>query len=631
VATVDEYLWLEDVGSEEVRQWIEAENRRFREFIGGIAERLYPRLRALYEMPVVYSVALYRGGLYLVSRERGTYVVKRLDFSRGEYEEVLRSEELGENVTISAVSPTPDGGVLGVNYHVSGADESTLLVLDVEAGDRIEVLRGYISPPVWLSRGEFLYTRFYRSGRTPDGVPAPASRVHLHEMGGEDRVVFGEGFETNWMMGLKPLYDRGVVFVTAMHGWSESKIYVARLPGLGEFALLFDGRGSRALPVGYEDGRAYVLYYGENHLGSILEVSEDGSRVVISAEEYPIEGAAVHAGRIVASRLVDGANELYAYSLDGGLEGRLLGDLPPGSLSILGSGWGTLVVRYSSFDTPSRLFVLDEGMKVRFVEGESLDLGLEVEDVWVTSRDGTRVHGFLVKSGRAGRCSGVAVVYGYGGFAIPVKPAFYVNYIPMLEEGAVLVITNLRGGSEYGEEWHRAGWRRNKHRVFEDFEAFLEEMRRRGYRTVATGSSNGGLLVAAVVTRRPELVDVALIGYPLTDMLRFHLLHIGKLWTTEYGDPEDPGDRAYLASYSPYHNVRRGVRYPHVLVYTGLHDDRVHPAHALKFVAKLRDAGAPAYLRVETVSGHMGATPEVRAREAAEVLAFAYKALRLDS
>ena len=259
VATRDEYLWLEDVGSEEVRRWIEAENRRFREFIGGLVEELYPRLKELYELPVVVGAALYRDGLYLLSREQGTYVVKRLEGD--ECVEVLRAEELGEDVTISAVSPTPDGRLLGVSWHVAGSDESRLLVLDVEGGERLEVLRGYISPPTWLSRDAFLYVRMYRSGRTPDGVPAPASRVHLHEIGGEDRVVFGEGFETNWMMGLKPLYDKGVVLVTAMHGWSESRIYVARLPRPGEFSLLFDGRGSRAVPVGYEGGRGYVLFW----------------------------------------------------------------------------------------------------------------------------------------------------------------------------------------------------------------------------------------------------------------------------------------------------------------------------------------------------------------------------------
>ena len=171
------------------------------------------------------------------------------------------------------------------------------------------------------------------------------------------------------------------------------------------------------------------------------------------------------------------------------------------------------------------------------------------------------------------------------------------------------------------------GMKENKQNVFDDFTLVLRTFKQRGFKTVAWGSSNGGLLVASVLTQNPDVIDVALVGYPVVDMMRFHKLYVGYLWTTEYGNPDDPQDKVYLMKYSPYHNVRHGIRYPTTLVYTGLHDDRVHPAHALKFVAKLEETGAPVYLRVEIKSGHMGASPEIKIREMADILSFIYKSL----
>ncbi len=158
--------------------------------------------------------------------------------------------------------------------------------------------------------------------------------------------------------------------------------------------------------------------------------------------------------------------------------------------------------------------------------------------------------------------------------------------------------------------------------VFEDYKAVLRHVRKMGYRTIGWGVSNGGLLVAATMVQSPELFDAALIGYPVIDMLRFHKLYIGRLWTTEYGDPDNPRDREYLIKYSPYHNVRAGKKYPYTLVYTGLHDDRVHPGHALKFVARPEEVDAPVYLRVETSSGHKGSSPDIKVREYSDLYAF---------
>jgi prolyl oligopeptidase len=182
-------------------------------------------------------------------------------------------------------------------------------------------------------------------------------------------------------------------------------------------------------------------------------------------------------------------------------------------------------------------------------------------------------------------------------------------------------MANLRGGSEYGEKWHRAGMRENKQNVFDDFIAVLEKLKNEGYKVAAWVRSNGGLLVSATLVQRPDVMDAAIIGYPVIDMLRFHKLYIGRVWIPEYGNPDNPEDREFLERYSPYHNVKK-QNYPPIMIYTGLHDDRVHPAHALKFFMKLKELNAPVYLRVETKSGHMGASPETRIRELADMLSF---------
>ncbi|UNQ73465.1 prolyl oligopeptidase family serine peptidase [Infirmifilum sp. NZ] len=611
------YDWLEDLEDPRVKAFIEEQNRRFREFVSPLADALYQRALELHSLPYVVDAALFEGGLYALTRERGTFTVKRYSTGDAEPQTVLDARELGGDAVVASISASRDGRMLAALHTRAGSDYARTLIVDTETGERIEGPEGYVSPPVWLTRERFLYVRTYRSGTAPDGVEAPASRVFEAELGAGEELVFGEGLGTNWLVHLAG--DGESVYAVAFHGWSRSLVY--ELAG-GGFRLLYDPGGSKAYPVGRLGGRSYVLSY-EHSLGQVVEVGR-GARVILRAEAHPIEDAAPVGGRLLAVRLVDGANRLELYSPEGEPAGEVgLGE-GPGSVTILSRGFGAALARYESFDTPSKLYLVDQG-GAWLVEGSSLPLGLEVRELWVSSRDGTRVHGFEVRS-RAARDGGVAVVYGYGGFALSVKPRFQPEAVMLLEAGATFVSTNLRGGFEYGEEWHRAGMRGNKVRVFEDFGAFLEHYRARGYMTVATGRSNGGLLVAAVVARRPELIDVALAGYPLTDMLRYHRLHLGRLWTTEYGDPDDPEDRRVLESYSPIHNLKP-ADYPYVLAYTGLADDRVHPSHALKLTARLLDLGAPAYLRVETRSGHLGATPEVRARETAELVAFTLKAL----
>jgi prolyl oligopeptidase len=239
---------------------------------------------------------------------------------------------------------------------------------------------------------------------------------------------------------------------------------------------------------------------------------------------------------------------------------------------------------------------------------------VKVTDIYV--KGDVLLHGFLLT--KTNNSKGV-IVYGYGGFRISLLPSFPMSTRLLLDEGYSVLITNLRGGYENGEEWHKAGMLLNKKNVFKDFSEFLRLVKSLGGKTIAMGGSNGGLLVGATENEYPNVIDCAVIGHPVLDMLRYDKLYVGKYWVEEYGDPNDPKYRDYLLSYSPYHNLKKGL--PKTFVYTGINDDRVHPAHALKYVAKSEKLGNDVMLFVND-SGHAIADPESEAREYSYVLAF---------
>jgi len=433
------------------------------------------------------------------------------------------------------------------------------------------------------------------------------------------------------MIGLMDIHKENWVFVTVQYGWIRSIIYGGPRDSSDKWKLILDAGENMAYPVGFKDGKSYVLVYDGKGFGRIVRVKEGVLEEVIREEFHPkspIEGAVVAGNKLYVNYLVDASSRITIFDLSGNPREEIAFE-EPSTVRTLIEHKGQVYAIIESFRRPSALYEITDGsLRMVFGEKEGLEW-LNVEESFVTSSDGTRIHYFVIKS--KNQNTDVAIVYGYGGFGLAITPRFLGHVAPFLEDGGVYVVSNLRGGKEYGEEWHKMGMRENKQNVFEDFKAVIKYFKEIGFKTVAWGRSNGGLLVSAVLTQNPELLDVALIGYPVIDMLRFHKLYIGHLWTTEYGNPDDPKDREFLLKYSPYHNVKEHVKYPCTLVYTGLHDDRVHPGHAFKFVARLKEVGAPVYMRVETESGHMGSSPRIRIRELADILAFVYNVLGLET
>ncbi|MET1127733.1 MAG: prolyl oligopeptidase family serine peptidase [Thermoproteota archaeon] len=628
----DPYAWLEDLSDPRVIEWALTESKRATEYVRPVSDALYPRMLRAYTLPQLGMFAVTERGYYFVYKGRG-YSVKLLGRD-GEVSDIVREGELGPDALIAAVYAPSDGRLLAYFYTTAGRDEGILRIVDPETGEEVDKVEGRVWSAVLLDGDAVYYTKMHRKEPCPpDGTQPPCSRVYLKKLGGAEEPVFGEGLRAPYIVSMAPSSDRSRALVTVSYGWSGSVVYGGLLRDPASWRRVYGDFGYVSRPIDYSpDAGCYlVASYGGEGMGEVLCVSEDGkaSTLVPEREEY-LDGA-VMLGSTLALIYVKRACSHYVRYYK--VSGELAGIYDPGQpYSINLASWplrGEAVAVMTSFAIPYRAVRLSEGSvsPSTLLESGQVVSDVVVEDGWARSADGTMIHYFRVRK-RGSR--GPVLAYGYGGFAIPLTPRFLPWAIPFLEDGGVLVVANLRGGSEYGEKWHRAGMRENKVRVFEDFASVISREREQGAAKVAAiGASNGGLLVAATMVMWPELLDAAVIGYPVIDMLRFHKLYVGLLWTSEYGDPDKPEDRRFLEKYSPYHNLKPGARYPPAFIYTGLNDDRVHPAHAFKFHAKLKELGQESCLRVETASGHMGASPEVRAREASDYMAFVYMKLGL--
>lgn len=618
----DPFSWLENLEDPKVVDWASERDKTARTALKAVSERLYPRIEKYYLFPYAIMAKASRKGYFVLVREGGAFKIKLMT-SDGGINELVDSKKLGENAVIKALYTAKGGERYSFSYSHGGSDEGFLNIVDTESGFVLDQLEGVVGDITWIGDDEYYYVRSYRKGTTPDGVVAPAERVFLRESG-RDELVFGEGIPTSHFISLKKSVDETKGLLKVSYGWSRSSVYAGELEQPEIWECLTGGDDFVISPIDYIDGAYLVASYDEEGLGRIVAVTEGGEmEEVVGDQGYTLQEAVVAENRLVASYLVDASSTLRMFRLDGE---RLdvIGFEPPGTIDSLDTDGDRCVFRYQSFLIPHRIYILEEG-KMEILTSEEVQGSYDVEEGWVTSKDRTKIHAFKVK--RRNIEPKQALAYGYGGFSIALAPRFFPHIIPFIEDGGVFIQANLRGGSEYGEKWHRAGMREKKQNVFDDFISVIEHLKERNAQVVAMGVSNGGLLVGAVLTQRPDLLDGAVIGYPVLDMLRFHNLYIGRAWAPEYGDPENAEDAAYLSKYSPYNNISDGSKYPPTLLYTGLYDDRVHSAHAFKFVAKLEEAKANYLLRVEEKSGHAGATPKTKIKEYSDIMAFVYKAL----
>jgi prolyl oligopeptidase len=633
VPVADAYRWLEDSASPEVLAWTEAQGGYTREVLDRVPAReaIHQRLRALFAIGTLTPPSP-RRGRYFYQKRTGSQEQPILYLREGldaDDRVLLDPAALSADKTSSLdwFYPSPDGRLLAYGVSEGGSEKSTLRVKDVATGADLEDVIPWTRACSLEWRPDasgFFYTRYPEPGSVPPGEEDYRRRVFEHALGAgwrEDPLVFGEGREPEDWPSVHLSPDGRWLAVSVARGWTRTDVYIRDLRARGGFVTVIEGVDSLFDVTLRNDG----LYMHTNHGAPRYRfVAADPERPgpeswrdVIPQSEGVLEAAALAGDRILALWLKDASSRLTLHDR----RGTHLREIPLpviGSVAGITGEWdgGEAFFGFSSFTAPPAVYrvELDSGASGLWqrVEADFDPEAYRVRFVRYPSRDGTPISMFLVdRKDRPADGRGPAVLTGYGGFNVSHTPAFGRSVLHFLERGGLYAVAHLRGGGEYGEEWHRAGMLDRKQNVFDDFLAAAEFLLEGGHagrdRLAILGGSNGGLLVGAALTQRPELFRAAVCQVPLLDMLRYHRFRIARLWLPEYGSGEDPDAFRWLLAYSPYHRVADGTGYPAVLLTAGESDSRVDPMHARKMAARLQAAtssGRPVLLRVETRAGH---------------------------
>jgi prolyl oligopeptidase len=639
-AVPDPYRWLEDTGNPEIPAWVEEQNAYAEQIIGNPPVRawLEARLRELNDRDDVGSPRKAGDYEYFTMRRQGEEVgaiyrrpappegdTASVD-PDGEYEKVLDPLEWAQDGTTSLgiLSFSPDGNLLLYSVRDGGPDEYAVRVRDLERGEDLPDRL----PPALHSSVQFTGdgSGFYYTLRSRD--PEIGTRVRLHRLGTEmssDVVLFGEGYGPSTYLDVREVEDGRYLLYSVRHGWDRSELYIQ------------DGEGGPVRPIVTDadarfyhqvhDGQLYV----RTHLGAdksrlmvvpLTAPELENWRELIPEAEDVMEDFTFIGDRIYVSYLHDVSSQIRVFETDGTPVGEI--DVPEfHSASIRGSDPGFALLTLSSFTSPSTVWRLDLESGDRTIE-EPPEIewdasDVEVSQVWRTSRDGTRAPMFLVhRRGIELDGNNPTLLTGYGGFYVARRPGFSTTAAAWLEMGGVYALATLRGGSEYGESWHRDGMLLNKQHVFDDFLSAAEWLIENGYtrpeRLAIMGGSNGGLLVGAALTQRPELFRAVVCSNPDLDILRFpwHYDANSPPAMLEYGNASIQEHFEAIRQYSPLQNVREGTAYPAVFFSTGALDTRVPPQGARKMAAHLQavsTSGYPVILDYSFRAGHAGGRP----------------------
>ena len=637
-AVPDPYRWLEDGDSEEVAAWTRAQNALTTEYLHEASQRplIHARLQRLLGIGSISTPAPVRGRYFYQLRE-GTQnqpVLLVRDGLDGTDRVLVDPNALnaGGTTALDWYYPSEDGHLLAYGLSEDGNEDSVLHLLNVDAGvdleDRIDRTRA--ADLAWVPDGSgFYYTRYPAAGTVPEGDEHYHRAVFYHRRGDHpavDRLVFQPEAREHWPgVGLSP--DGRWLVLTVARTFDATDVYLQDLKAGGPLVPV-----ARDLPAIFDAqvvrGRLYVRTNLEAptfrlYVADPAAPDRKNWREIIPARaDAVLESVTLTRDRLVLSYLLHATSRLEVADLEGGQAREV--PLPVlGSLFGLGAEWDgdEVMIGFSSFSTPptiQRLDLTTGGLTLwRRVSADLDPDAFRVEQVTYRSKDGTPVTMFVVAGVNTGR-DGQRPTYltGYGGFNISMTPAFSRSLLLWLGAGGVLAVPNLRGGGEYGEAWHQGGMLGTKQNTFADFIGAAEYLMAEGWTSPAhlaiAGGSNGGLLMGAVLTQRPDLFRAVLIQVPLLDMIRYHRFLIARLWIPEYGSADDPAQFDWLYAYSPYHHVHDGVTYPAVLLATAESDTRVDPLHARKMTARLQAATVsehPILLRLEPRAGHGAGKP----------------------
>ena len=660
---VDNYRWLEDDRSAATEDWVKRQNETTFSHLNGISykEELKARLEKLWNYEKISRPFKEGAYTYFYKNDglQNQSVVYRQKGENEDAEVFLDPNSFSEDGTVSlaGLSFTEDGNLLAYSISEGGSDWRKIIVLDAETKEQVgdTIIDVKFSGISWKKNEGFYYSSYDK----PDGSELSAKtdqhKLYFHRLGTsqeEDQLIYGgTAEEKHRYIGGSVSEDARFLFISASNTTSGNKLFMQDLSveNAPIIAIVDD-----------ETSDTYVTENQESTLFLVTDREAPNKRLVKADAKQPTPEHWVDvipetenvltlntgSGYFFAEYMIDALSKVYQYDYKGELVREI--DLPGlGSVGGFGGKLSDEVLYYTftNYNTPSSSYTYNPETgesdvywtpAIEFNSDEYVS-----EQVFYTSKDGTQVPMMITyKRGLKKDGNNPAILYGYGGFNISLTPSFSVTNAIWMEMGGIYAVPNLRGGGEYGKTWHDAGTQMNKQNVFDDFIAAGEYLIAEKYTSsdllALRGGSNGGLLVGATMTQRPDLARVALPAVGVLDMLRYHTFTAGAGWAYDYGTSEDsPEMFAYLKGYSPVHNVKEGVSYPATLITTGDHDDRVVPAHSFKFAAELQDKHAgdtPVLIRIETDAGHGAGTPVSKTIEQyADIYAFTLNAMGFDA
>ncbi len=660
-SVADPYRWLEDADSEETHAWVKAQNKVTFGFLENIPQRAtyQERLTEIWNY-ARYGTPFKKGGRTFYFKNDGLQnqsVLYVQDTPDGQPRVLIDPNTLSEDGTVALgdVSLSDDGKFMAWSTSESGSDWRTWYIRDIDTGKDLDdkVMWSKFSGAAWNHDGTgFYYSRY----ETPaDGETFEGSnyfqKLYFHRRGtdqSQDELVYERPDQKEWGFTGSVSEDGRFLIISIWQGTSHNnRLYYLDLQTDGaEVVTMLDDYDASYNFLHNEGG----LFYFKTNLNApkdrIIAIDIDHPhrenwKNIVAESDDPIDGISVLNNSLIVTYMHDVVNVVKVFDFEGNETGTIK---MPGLGSCGGFGGKSYDSEtyyvFNSYLNPSEIYHHDmkTGKSTLFRKPEiKFDFdNYETNRVFFSSKDGTQIPLFLVhKKGLDLNGTNPTILYGYGGFNISLSPSFSTSILPWIEQGGVYAVANLRGGGEYGEEWHQGGMLKNKQNVFDDFIAAGEYLINEGFtnanKLAVHGGSNGGTLVGAVVNQRPELFAAAIPAVGVMDMLRFQHFTIGWAWTSDYGSSEDADMFPILFAYSPLHNLKEGTEFPSIMVTTADHDDRVVPGHSFKYAARLQacqSGNLPVLIRVQTKSGHGAGKPTAMViEEVADRYAFLHKTL----
>ncbi len=639
---VDRYRYLENPTDPDTKLYVEQELGYTRAILDPLPgrDKMNARLSQLLEIGTVGAPQI-GGKYYFHTRRDGKqnqpvlYVREGLNGAfNGEDRVLLDVNQLADDGTVALDwwYASDDGKYVAYGMSPSGSEISTLRVIETASGKLLpdSIDRARAASLAWKpDNSGFFYTRYPKKGDVPEGQEVYHRHVFYHALGtdpAQDALIFGDGRDPEAWPNVNLSEDGRWLLINEGYGWTKTEMFLQDLASKNppveitagkEFVYGADFFQGKLYITTNEDAPRYRVFVADT-----ANPKRENWKELVPQSDAVLQNASVTGGKLLAQYEHNATSELKLFALDG----KKLADIPLPAIGDVFSVSGRydrdeIFFGFQSFTVPPSIYRVDlPGVRSALwakVDAPSIDpSAYDVQQVWYSSKDGTKVPMFLVsKKGIERNGKNPTLLYGYGGFNISLKPTFNRSMYLWMEHGGIYAVANLRGGSEFGEDWHRAGMLEKKQNVFDDFIAAGEFLISQKYtdrdHLAIYGGSNGGLLMGAMITQRPDIFRAVVCAVPLLDMLRYQNFQIAKLWIPEYGSADDAKQFDWLYAYSPYHHVKAGVEYPAILFMTGDTDTRVDPMHAKKMAALMQaeakngaSKDRPILLRIETKAGH---------------------------